>query len=92
MKSQIHLIRHGITVGNRDKLFYGASDIELAEEGIAALKQQAEDGLYPYDENSDYYTSGMIRTEQTLELIYGGREHRVIPDFREVNCGSSCAA
>ena len=43
MKSQIHLIRHGITVGNRDKLFYGASDIELAEEGIEALKAQTEE-------------------------------------------------
>ena len=87
MKSQIHLIRHGITVGNRDKLFYGASDIDLAEEGIQALKEQAADGLYPYDENGDFYTSGMKRTEQTLELIYGNRDHEAIDEFREVNCG-----
>ncbi len=87
MKSQIHLIRHGITVGNKNRLFYGASDIELAEEGIAALKQQAADGLYPFDENSDFYTSGMIRTEHTLELIYGKQDHQVISELREVNCG-----
>ena len=87
MKSQIHLIRHGITVGNRDRLFYGASDIELAEEGIEALRQQTADGIYPLDENSDFYTSGMKRTEHTLQLIYGDREHEIIPEFREVNCG-----
>lgn len=87
MKSQIHLIRHGITVGNKNRLFYGASDIELAEEGIEALLQQAADGLYPLDENGDFYTSGMKRTEHTLELIYGEREHEIIPEFREVNCG-----
>ena len=87
MKSQIHLIRHGITIGNRDRLFYGASDIELAEEGIQALKEQVEAGLYPYDEKGDFYTSGMIRTEQTMALIYGEREHEVIDEFREVHCG-----
>ncbi len=87
MKSQIHLIRHGITVGNKNRLFYGASDIELAEEGIEALKQQTADGLYPHEENSDFYTSGMKRTEHTLELIYGEREHEIIPEFREVDCG-----
>ena len=87
MKSQIHLIRHGITVGNKNKLFYGASDIELAEEGIDELLQQAADGLYPLDENGDFYTSGMKRTEHTLELIYGERDHEIIPQFREVNCG-----
>ena len=87
MKSQIHLIRHGITVGNKNKLFYGASDIELAEDGIDELLQQAADGLYPLDENGDFYTSGMKRTEHTLEMIYGEREHEIIPEFREVNCG-----
>lgn len=87
MNSQIHLIRHGITVGNKNRLFYGASDIELAEEGIEALMQQTADGLYPLDEEGDFYTSGMKRTEHTMELIYGKREHEIIPEFREVNCG-----
>lgn len=87
MKSQIHLIRHGITVGNKNKLFYGASDIELAEEGIEELQLQTAEGLYPLDEEGDYYTSGMKRTEHTLELIYGEREHEIIPEFKEVNCG-----
>ena len=87
MRSQIHLIRHGITVGNKNRLFYGASDIELSPEGIEALKGQAAEGMYPYEENSDFYTSGMKRTEHTLELIYGEREHEIISEFREVNCG-----
>ena len=39
MRSKICLIRHGITEGNKNRLYYGYADIPLAEEGIAALKE-----------------------------------------------------
>ena len=42
MKSKICLIRHGITEGNKRKLYYGHSDIDLAPEGVEELKAQAE--------------------------------------------------
>ena len=47
MKSRICLIRHGITEGNKKKLYYGHSDIDLAEEGITELKELVSSGLYP---------------------------------------------
>lgn len=34
MKTKICLIRHGITEGNQKRLYYGSSDIPLAQEGI----------------------------------------------------------
>ncbi len=34
-----------------------------------------------------YYTSGMLRTEQTLEAIYGPVAHQQLPGLREMNFG-----
>lgn len=87
-RSKIHLIRHGITEGNIKNWFYGASEVPLAPEGIQALKKQAESGIYPKPESADYYTSGMNRTEQTLQLIYGDIEHEQIEELREMNFGT----
>lgn len=87
MKSQIHLIRHGITEGNLKRLVYGSSDIPLAEEGIRQLEKLAGQGLYPQVGEGDFYTTGLIRAEQTLEIIYGQREHEVIGELREMGFG-----
>lgn len=87
MKSHIHLIRHGITEGNLNRWYYGAKDIPLVDQGIAALKASAAEGIYPDLADSDIYTSGMLRCIQTLNAIYGDIEHTIIPELREINCG-----
>ncbi|MBQ0078501.1 MAG: histidine phosphatase family protein [Eubacterium sp.] len=87
MESKICLIRHGITEGNQLQVFYGGVDIPLAEEGMEQLRQQVEDDIYPRYENAEYYTSGMLRTEQTFEIIFGDQEHSVINNLREMNFG-----
>ncbi|MCI8645429.1 MAG: histidine phosphatase family protein [Firmicutes bacterium] len=87
MKSQIHLIRHGITEGNQRRLYYGAADIPLAEEGVNMLKSLVSKGIYPRAESSDFYTTGMLRTEQTLSILYGEREHSCIEELREMSFG-----
>ena len=93
MKSQIHLIRHGITEGNLKRWYYGSSDSPLAAEGVDALAELAGAGIYPpADETenraaADLYTSGLLRTEQTLFLIYGIREHRVLAELQEMHFG-----
>ena len=88
VRSEICLIRHGITEGNYRKLYYGGVDIPLIEEGYRQLKAQREEGIYPQYENVEYYTSGMIRTEQTLATIFGDVPHEVIGDLREINFGA----
>lgn len=75
MKTKICLIRHGITEGNQKRLYYGSSDIPLAEEWIEMLRSLSAQDIYPDDTDAKYYTSGMLRTEQTFSLIYGNREH-----------------
>ena len=87
MNSQIVLIRHGITTGNINRLYYGSTDVPLAEEGVQRLKELKEKGIYPDRETARLYTSGMLRTEQTFELIYGDRPHEQIPQLQELAFG-----
>ncbi len=51
------------------------------------LKELVAEHIYPEAEGSDFYTTGLIRTEQTLTLIYGEKEHSVIEELREMNFG-----
>ena len=76
MNSYIHLIRHGITAGNENRWYYGRMDIPLTARGIAQLEKLRADGIYPNAQNADCYTSGMLRTEQTFQTIYGDLPHK----------------
>lgn len=87
MKSTIYLIRHSITSGNLGDWYYGALDVPLVQEGIEKLKKLKAEGIYPDPTDADIYTSGMLRTEQTLETIYGKIPHKVIDELREYNFG-----
>jgi len=81
----IHLIRHGKTPANEKRLYCGQTDLPLSENGaeeIALLKNQ---GIYP---NADiFFTSGFLRTDQTLDIIFGGVERKIINDISEFNFG-----
>ena len=84
---QLTLIRHGLTEGNVRRWYYGALDLPLCETGTAALREAAAGGLYPSLGNERILTSGLLRTEQTLRLIYGDVQHEVWPELREVSFG-----
>ena len=84
---KIHFIRHGITEGNLKRWHYGWADIPLAPEGMEKLKRLREENIYPRPEKATYYTSGMLRAEQTFEIIYGKREHKVAEKMKEMNFG-----
>ena len=81
------MIRHGLTDALEKHLYYGAVDIPLNEKGKEELIRFRNEGVYPDFSGYDIYTSGMIRTEQTLELIMGKVDHTVEPRFREMNFG-----
>lgn len=87
MKSKICLIRHGITEGNKKRLYYGHADIDLAEEGIAELTALVQAGLYPDGTDADFYTTDLKRTHQTLKLIYGDRAYQQLEALKEINFG-----
>ena len=90
MLSRIYLIRHGKTDGNRNHWYYGATDLPLTEEGAEEIRAYAEQGIYPkVPEDTDFYTTGLIRTDQTLEAIYGKKKHTAIPKLQEINFGKA---
>lgn len=83
---QLTLIRHGITQGNRDRLYYGSTDLPLLPEGVAELEALRATGAYP--KAPCFYTSGMIRTEQTLAALYGNVPHEILQGLRELDFGA----
>lgn len=82
---KLTLIRHGLTEGNLRRLYYGGVDIPLAPEGEAALRQLRQTRVYPIGRR--YYTSGMVRTEQTFAILYGDIPHEAVPGLREMHFG-----
>ncbi len=86
--STIYLFRHGITEGNKRRLYYGSTDISLIEEGIEAIKTRREAGIYPDLSGFKVITTDLKRTEQTLFEMYG-REvpHETDPRMREFSFG-----
>ena len=88
--STIYLFRHGITEGNKRRLYYGSTDLPLIEEGIAAIDTRKRAKIYPfYHDIKDFLfiTTDLIRTEQTLFEIYGEIEHETDPRLREFSFG-----
>lgn len=80
--SAVYLIRHGMTEANEKHLYCGSTDLPLSAAGVAALR------TLHYDvKNAVYLTSGMQRTEQTLELLFGCVPHRREPRLREMDFG-----
>lgn len=88
MVSKIYLIRHGITEGNEKRWYYGGADLPLTEGGQKTLRELAAKGVYPVlPGDAALYTTGLIRTEQTCEILFGQREHGVLSDLREMEFG-----
>lgn len=87
MATKIHLIRHGITEGNLKGWYYGSMDVPLANQGIDELVELAKEKIYPSAEDAVFYSSGMVRADQTLFLLYGEVQREVIENLREMNFG-----
>ena len=83
----IHMIRHGDTEATEKKLYYGTTDLPLSPKGREKLAAKREQGGYPRLDGLKVYTSGMLRTEETLSVIYGDVPHEALPEFREMAFG-----
>ena len=87
MKSRIYLIRHGITEGNLKRWYYGVLDLPLHEKGVDQLVALAKKKIYPPMNRGEFFTTGLLRTEQTLFLLYGDKPHQVIEELKEMDFG-----
>ncbi|MBR5948830.1 MAG: histidine phosphatase family protein [Clostridia bacterium] len=82
---KLTLIRHGKTEGNIKGLYYGKTDLPLLPEGMEALEELKRNNVYP--QAKKYYTSGMLRTEQTFFILYGDTPHEVLSGLCEIDLG-----
>ena len=80
--SPLYLIRHGKTAANEAHLYCGSSDVPLSAAGEAELRR-----LHYFLKETRFVTSGMRRTEQTLQLLFGDVPHEIEPAFREIDFG-----
>ncbi|WP_250277450.1 histidine phosphatase family protein [[Clostridium] colinum] len=84
-KIKINLIRHGKTYANEQKLYYGFSDIALSENGIKELYHLK--NIIQYEMPSLFITSGLKRTIETLNILFGKVDYIVNENFKEMNFG-----
>lgn len=82
----ITLIRHGKTEANERRLYCGKTDLPLSENGIAALTE-LRCCKYPNIDDVRVYTSGMLRAEMTLDILYGAISHDTVSGMREMDFG-----
>lgn len=85
---RVYLLRHGATEANENRLYCGASDLPLSEGGRAELARLKAIGKYPDAGRLRLYTSGMLRAEQTLRLLFGELPHTAIAQMREIDFGA----
>ena len=78
----IYLIRHGKTEANEQHLYCGSTDLSLSEAGRAELQN-----LHYEIKNVRFLTSGMKRTNETLQVLFGEVPYEADPRFREVDFG-----
>lgn len=79
------MIRHSLTEGNERRLYYGKTDLPLSGSGRELCVSLR--GSFDLPENIRFATSGMLRAEETLELIFGKVEHIQLHGLREMEMG-----
>lgn len=68
--------------------FYGSSDVPLTDEGREGLTLLKNRDIYPeIPEDAQYFTTGLVRTEETFQIIFGNKGHQIIDQFKEMNFG-----
>ena len=78
----IYLIRHGKTEANERHLYCGSTDLPLSEKGREELQ-----GLCYAITPQRFLTSGMKRTDETLQILFGNVPFDPDSRFREVDFG-----
>lgn len=81
----LSLIRHGKTLANQNHLYCGSTDIELSKDGILQLENLKYSIQYPVGDI--YFTSGLKRTNQTLNILYGNVDKIQISNISEMDFG-----
>jgi alpha-ribazole phosphatase len=82
---RLSVIRHGMTEANEKRLYCGATDIPLSDQGRRGLAALRETLRYP--EAELYVSSGMARASETLRILYGREPDAIIKEWMEMDFG-----
>lgn len=80
------LLRHARSVTNERRVWTGQSDTELSPEGIAEQLEVC--SRYDYPQCDLYFSSPLRRCAASLEIIYGQKADRFLPELMECSLGS----
>ncbi len=81
------LLRHGMTPANEAHLYCGATDVALSARGREQLLARRLRVRYPALDGLIKITSGMLRTDETLQILFGAAPDRREPALREMDFG-----
>ena len=81
----IYLFRHGLTKEAEQHLYCGKTDVPLSSKGIELLQKQKE--MMPDLLGYSFYSSGMKRTDMSLEILYPGVAYQKEAALREIDFG-----
>lgn len=82
---KLYLIRHGLTQGNLEGRYIGATDLPLCREGERQLKRLKRARIYP--KVKMVYTSPLQRCLDTAEILYPDSSLRLVEKLREYDFG-----
>ena len=81
----LHFLRHGKTSANEKQLYYGQTDLPLSPGGADELRLLKKQNIYPRTDL--VFTSGLIRAEQTADIVCGNVHRSVVPELAELSFG-----
>ena len=87
MNGEILLIRHSLTEANERGLYCGKTDLPLSLQGKILAMGIAQEGKYIAPPSSKFFTSGMKRADETLKLLFGSVEFKVLHELKEMDFG-----
>ena len=82
---KLHLIRHGMTAGNRDGRYVGRMDIPVCAEGMQELERLKKTHSYPAVQ--EVYCSPLLRCRQTADLLFPTEPLTVVDGLTEMSLG-----
>lgn len=80
----VHLIRHGMTTGNREKRYIGRTDEQLSEEGKLQAVALKAAGHPVFDR---VFTSPYIRCSETASILFPDTTFTIVQGLRECDFG-----
>ncbi len=81
----VHLLRHGMTIANEKRLYYGSTDLPLSEKGVTELERLKSTITLPIADC--HITSGLRRAKESLRILFDKTPQKTIEELNEYDFG-----